>query len=418
MTTAPSNMLVPDMGQANRFLTLLDPAAEQFTFQTFDDNQGRKNGSLARIFNGTLEQHAPELTRLNQQGAGVFVTVNETNGRGRKLEDIVRIRSFWQEDDGEGKPLPLEPHIVIESSPGKHHRYLLVDGIALDEFEPIQQRLANDFGSDKAAKDRSRVLRLPGFMHQKAEPHRVRIVQESGAAPYHRDRILSAFPPVTAGAVPDKPDISGETDPVLMALHARGLVIGPKTKEKGAYLITCPWQDEHTVNGGDQETAYWLPHTGGYEGAGFHCFHHHCAHRTMHDLRQWLGIESRTMPFEEEGLPLFTSPNPIGFKQTFLEEPPPPRVLIPGIILCEVFGLVAPGGTSKTTLMLWIMVHVILDLPIFGRDVNGPGPCLFVSAEDDAATVRYRVRKICDALWLSDAQNRRVADNLYVEDVT
>ena len=53
----------------------------------------------------------PDLVELNLQGAGIFVTVNATDGRGRKKENIARIRAVWQEDDvGNAPALPCEPH--------------------------------------------------------------------------------------------------------------------------------------------------------------------------------------------------------------------------------------------------------------------------------------------------------------------
>ena len=54
-------MLTPDLEQAAAFLALLDPDAQAFTFQTFDDQKNSKRGDLVRIFNGTLAQHAHEL---------------------------------------------------------------------------------------------------------------------------------------------------------------------------------------------------------------------------------------------------------------------------------------------------------------------------------------------------------------------
>jgi len=49
--------IVPDLKVAQLFLDTLDPSGK-FTFQTFDDNQDRKDRRLARTFNGTLEEHA------------------------------------------------------------------------------------------------------------------------------------------------------------------------------------------------------------------------------------------------------------------------------------------------------------------------------------------------------------------------
>ena len=114
-----------DLSEAARFLSLLDEGATEFTFQTVDDNADRKDPKLTRILHGTLAEHAETLTRLNNLGAGIYVMVQQGDGRGRRNENVTRIRATFQEDDGEGKPLPLEPHIVNQSSPGKHHRYLL-----------------------------------------------------------------------------------------------------------------------------------------------------------------------------------------------------------------------------------------------------------------------------------------------------
>jgi hypothetical protein len=38
--------------------------------------------------------------RLNAGGAGVYVTVNQTNGKGRKATDIVRVRALFVDLDG------------------------------------------------------------------------------------------------------------------------------------------------------------------------------------------------------------------------------------------------------------------------------------------------------------------------------
>ena len=191
--------LPPEKDQAERFLTLLDEEAEQFTFQTFDDTKGREDERLTRVLNGTLDAHWNVMCELNRKGAGVYVTVNETDLQGRKKTNITRVRALFQEQDRAGCPeLPTAPHIEVESSPGKHHRYVLVDGCPLDGFNPLQERMVQDYGSDPDAKDISRVLRLPGFFHQKDpnRPHLVRITAESGELPLPYAEAIRIFPPV------------------------------------------------------------------------------------------------------------------------------------------------------------------------------------------------------------------------------
>ena len=117
--TEPAAHDKPEQGQSPRFLKLLDPSAGGFTFQTFDDDRARKNPALTRIVKSPPPAR-DELVKLNKQGAGVFVTINETDGSGRKSENITRIRAVWQEDDdGFDGAFPLHPSMVVESSPGK-----------------------------------------------------------------------------------------------------------------------------------------------------------------------------------------------------------------------------------------------------------------------------------------------------------
>lgn len=114
----------------------------------------------------------------------------------------------------------------------------------------------------------------------------------------------------------------------------------------------------------------------------------------------------------------FTIPRPAGYDRLFGTDLQPPPVLIDGFLPREAFGLVGPGGTAKTTLTLWIMVHVVLGRDVFGRKIKGPGPCLFVSAEDPLGTVLYRLRQICDALDLSEEEQLIVSERINIEDVT
>lgn len=277
---------VPDLQQAERFLTLL-AEGEPVTFQTFDDTK-QKRSNLARILHGTLAGHSDELLRLNSAGAGVFVTVNETNLRGREAADIVRVRALFADLDG----VPLEPvmacelvpHIIVESSPGKWHAYWLVHGLDLELFTAIQKSIINKFNSDIKVHDLPRVMRLPGFFHKKDAPFMTRIVQENAVLPYSAEQILAEFPPASV-ATTTAPKL-GDND-VLQALKERGLY--KRDLRHGGHDITCPWVAEHT-DGIDSGTAYWEPNTGGYQGHGFICQHSHCDGKSALDLQRYLSL--------------------------------------------------------------------------------------------------------------------------------
>ena len=174
-----------DLEEAQRFLTWLDPQAERFTFQTFSD--GGKDAHLAKVHHLQPDQLGP-LVRLNGQGAGVFVTVNATDLQGRRKANMQRVRAVWLDLDG--APLgpvqacPLPPHVVIESSPERYHAYWRVEnGVSLEEAETLVAGIAANFDGDPAVKDCGRVMRLPGFYHQKHEPFRSRILHLDDQVP-------------------------------------------------------------------------------------------------------------------------------------------------------------------------------------------------------------------------------------------
>lgn len=172
-----------ELARAQEFLDLLAgrPGA-RFTFQTFDDDALRKEGALARVLHGTLDEVAPDLIQLNEAGAGIFVTVNETDLRGRKAANVTGLRAlFIDKDDGPPGEFPVEPDLLVgrEEDPARWHAYwLLQPGEPLDLFIPAQEALIAHYGSDDKIKDLPRVLRLPGFLWRKdAPPQLVRILR-------------------------------------------------------------------------------------------------------------------------------------------------------------------------------------------------------------------------------------------------
>lgn len=156
-----------------------------FTFQTFADIEVADGRSLVRVLHGSLNQHYETLAALNAAGAGIYVTVNQTDGKGRRAENITHVRAQFVDLDG--APLApvlewsLKPRIVIETSPNHFHGYWLVTKEASTDFDGFRERqrqLVKLFNADPKCIDLPRVLRLAGFNHRKAAPFRCRIVKE------------------------------------------------------------------------------------------------------------------------------------------------------------------------------------------------------------------------------------------------
>ena len=204
--------LTPNLEEAEKFLHLLDPNTQSFTFQTFDDNKQRKDPTLARVLTGSLSDHQDELIELSKRGAGIFVTVQKTDGKGRKKENVTEVRALYADlDDGYPDTLPLEASIIVESSPGKCQAYFLSDDLSKEDFPQCMECLVTYHKADKGAKCLSRVLRLPGFYHQKGDPFQVKIIASSGQS-YSSEEFVAAFPPVQRAPKQKKP-VAGKKVP-------------------------------------------------------------------------------------------------------------------------------------------------------------------------------------------------------------
>lgn len=200
MTQQPSTINLED---AVRFLKRIDPTANRFTFQTFDDRkdadkESKVSRAMAKIHHGTLAELTSTLKGKNEDGAGIYVTVNETDFKGRAAENVTRVRAVFADLDG--APLQpvldfhVQPHMITETSPGRYQAFWIIEGMELDEFRPIQDEIAKRFNGDPKVNDKSRVMRLPGFFHRKRDPFLTRIERINDEPPYPAD-IFRGQPP-------------------------------------------------------------------------------------------------------------------------------------------------------------------------------------------------------------------------------
>mgnify|MGYP003565515199 CR=1 FL=1 len=182
--------LAADIGQASEFIRLLTGAPNSpITFQTFSDQKlrpGANYNALARVLHGRLDEHVDALSVLQRQGAGVFVMINEGDGiphegksTCRTKANVQRVRALFVDLDGAPIDPVVEsavpPDIIVTSSPGRYHAYWVGVECSLADFPIAQKSLAAKWDGDKAVNDTNRVMRLPGFWHQKSEPFMTRL---------------------------------------------------------------------------------------------------------------------------------------------------------------------------------------------------------------------------------------------------
>jgi hypothetical protein len=177
-----------DLGFVRRQLRMLtgedDPSV---AWQVFPDHD-KKRLNLARGYYGRLDEVLGDLKRAQRAGCGIFVAVNETDGKGRKEGNITQARALFLDLDGAPLPArwPVDPDLIVQSS--SH------DGV--DKFqcwwaiEPTEdfaawksfaEQLAARFGGDPKCTLLTQVGRVAGSWHQKRPdvPHQVRIVSET-----------------------------------------------------------------------------------------------------------------------------------------------------------------------------------------------------------------------------------------------
>jgi hypothetical protein len=167
--------MIPDLKTALAHLQWLTGQDNpEVAWQIFDDTKRRPD--LARGFHGTLESVKERLIAAQLSGCGVFVSVNETNGRGRRKECMVAYRAAFLDLDNAPLPdsWPVKPGLVVSSSPGKHQVWWKLEpGTDFVRWQALARGLVERFSGDPKCTLTTQVGRCCGFWHLKDAPHLV-----------------------------------------------------------------------------------------------------------------------------------------------------------------------------------------------------------------------------------------------------
>jgi len=160
--------------QALIFLrALTGMASPAVTFQTFYDPKMPSdwNDPYAEHWYGAYDLAADAKLRTKQaQGCGVFMCVNGSTTGGRYQKDTDILRAVFIDSDGAAFPTswPSPPHAILYRDPTHWHAYWFIDGQTTpDEWRMAQKQLALYFGTDQSLVNTDRVMRIPGYNHQK-----------------------------------------------------------------------------------------------------------------------------------------------------------------------------------------------------------------------------------------------------------
>lgn len=300
---------------AKYLLGLFIKPGSLLTWQTFaerPDVAGSRH--LTRTWTEPARAALPRLRQLNAAGAGVFMTIQETDGQGRKASNVTRVRALFVDiEDKEPRDWHLEPSMVIETGKGRHAYWCVADDMPLDAFADAQKRLIKRYDADPAVHDLARVMRVPGALHQKGEPVPVTIEYLSPWGMYPWREIVRELPQLPKPKPLPKPP-KAETlalvkaaggawnrtrvDVTTLRLTALFTDLGMARGEmRDGLPVHCPWADSHSSDTAPTATMVW--DGDGTRPAGFKCLHAHCVSRSLRDVlimyRQHLPAYGTTM---------------------------------------------------------------------------------------------------------------------------
>lgn len=202
----------PDFAQVEKYYGKIKWIAEPTSFLSFFKGNQILVSKPDRDDPDLYTRHYFELNNkyiefLHERDAknkcGSFFCVNNLN-RGldptkqRSKEMWINSRAVWCDDDKESPHVrfdfPIKPNLVVNTSPGKYHYYWLTHTDNKEEWLAVMNALPEITNTDEAVKDLPRIMRLPGFHHNKREPYLVKFFI-ANPDPYTWEEIVAAFPP-------------------------------------------------------------------------------------------------------------------------------------------------------------------------------------------------------------------------------
>ena len=230
VTTNNSFDFTGTVAVVKEFLSVLDPRPEAvFNVEAHsptDKTTGKIIGeevhkTWAKLSHDDVLDLIPDLAKLNAKGAGIYIAVNEFNGK-REKKNLARVRCVHADFDKVSAPEDLKkasdilpPTQVVQSSPNKFHSYWRLgtsEVLSGEQVEALNRQLVTMHGADKAAVDTTRLLRIPGFNHTKGLEQGytppVLLLDEGSGVSYTVEVLANAFPPAPSNPKQTVPSLN------------------------------------------------------------------------------------------------------------------------------------------------------------------------------------------------------------------
>lgn len=129
-----------------------------------DSDKSKKPGNIT----GKYSQFKDYFKSMNDLGYGIFAVINSG---GHSDKEIIKYNAVFIDIDGGGLPSKWHqpPNIIFQRENNVHAYWLLPQPNDYHEikFRTVQKQLAQYYNSDPKVINPSRVMRLPGFKHNK-----------------------------------------------------------------------------------------------------------------------------------------------------------------------------------------------------------------------------------------------------------
>ena len=175
-----ADRVISGVNAAKRFLELLcGPSRENLAFRFLHDSD--KANHPGRNLLTSPDEMVPIAMQEQTKGYGIFVVVNQGGHTKREIEAV---RAAFIDADGVSLASVrwhLPPHFLVYRNDLRWHAYWLTNDVPRDQFTSVQKRLARYYGSDPNVCDLPRIMRVPGFRHQKdrKNPCEVKLIELS-----------------------------------------------------------------------------------------------------------------------------------------------------------------------------------------------------------------------------------------------
>jgi|GEM_PF-2284712 len=180
---------------------------ETVCLRVFDDRKPSAfKGAKLECEAGKIGSMMETLKKHNTQNRGIYFVINHG---GHEDADISRVNAQFVECDSKTleeqtatlEAFALPPSLVVRTQKSLHCYWLTRDA-RVDNFRRVQKALIAQFDGDPACVNESRVFRLPGFNHCKADPVPVECVKFNPELRYTQEQLLEVLPAVANDPAP------------------------------------------------------------------------------------------------------------------------------------------------------------------------------------------------------------------------